>query len=409
MCRKPRKSRKSQQMSGHNKQSQNYHTSDWWWSLDKTTLLMVLVLIVFGFVLSFSASPAIAIKKNYNEFYYVFRHLIILVPACLLMMATSTLSPKNIYRIALVIFFGGLILMVATLAIGVEAKGARRWLYVFGLSLQPSEFVKPAFVLLSAWLFAHSNRDPHASGYSLSVLFYGVFLLLLILQPDFGQALLVSLVWVGMFFLAGIPWSFIIALMGLGVGGICLAYFTMPHVTSRIDRFFNPELGDNYQIGRALDAIREGGLFGKGPGEGTIKSILPDAHTDFVFAVAAEEFGVIGCLLIIAAFAFIVLFILTRALQEQDRFIRFAGAGLAALFGLQALINIAVNLDMIPAKGMTLPFISYGGSSLLATGFTVGCFLSLTRKRPRGEIPLFTEAPDMNIRTPGYARGGSQL
>jgi len=311
-----------------------------------------------------------------------------LLPAVAIMFAASTLAPKQIRRASLAIFLIGIGLMILILFLGPEVKGARRWLQLGGFSLQPSEFVKPAFVVLTAWLFNESQKRKDVPGLELAILLYAVFALLLVLQPDFGQTLLVTLVWGALFFMAGINMIWIAVLAALGIGGLVASYMLVPHVASRIDRFLYPASGDTYQTDRSLDSFIHGGWFGRGPGEGTVKDVLPDSHTDFIFAVAAEEYGLIACLILLTLFAFIVLRGLSKASQEPDGFIRHAVAGLIMLFGLQTLINMAVNVGLLPAKGMTLPFISYGGSSLLAMALTMGFALGLTRKRPRaGRLP----------------------
>jgi cell division protein FtsW len=272
--------------------------------------------------------------------------------------------------------------MILILFLGPEIKGAKRWLQVGSFSLQPSEFVKPAFIVLTAWLFNESQKRKDVPGLELAILLYGIFALLLVLQPDFGQTLLVTLVWGALFYMAGINLFWILALGAVGLVGVVAAYFLVPHVTSRVDRFLDPASGDTYQADRSIDSFLHGGWFGRGPGEGTVKDVLPDSHTDFIFAVAAEEYGLIACLILLTLFAFIVLRGLSKASQESNGFIRHAVAGLMMLFGLQTLINMSVNVGLLPAKGITLPFISYGGSSLLAMALTMGFALGLTRKRP---------------------------
>jgi cell division protein FtsW len=362
--------------------------SDWWFTVDRLMFFGLLLLMGLGVVLSLAASPPIAAKFNLEPFYFVRRQAAMLVPAVAIMFAASTLTPKQIRRACLIIFVVGIALMAATMLVGPEIKGAKRWLQFGFFSIQPSEFVKPAFVVLTAWLFNESQKRSDVPGLELAIVLYGVFVLLLVLQPDFGQTLLVSIVWVALFFMAGINLLWIGALGVAGLGGVVTAYFLVPHVASRIDRFLNPASGDTYQADRAFESFLHGGWFGRGPGEGTVKDVLPDSHTDFIFAVAAEEYGLIACLILLALFAFIVLRGLSKASQESDGFIRHAVAGLIMLFGLQALINMAVNVGLLPAKGMTLPFISYGGSSLLAMALTMGLALGLTRRRPKaGRLP----------------------
>ena len=356
--------------------------SDWWFTVDRLMFFALLLLMGAGLVLSLAASPPIAAKYNVEPFYFVRRHAALLLPAVAIMFAASTLTPKQIRRASLVIFVVGIALMALTMFVGPEIKGAKRWLQLGMVSLQPSEFVKPAFIVLTAWLFNESQKRRDIPGIQLALLLYGVFALLLVLQPDFGQTLLITLVWGALVYMAGINLIWIAALVTAGIGGLTAAYFLVPHVASRIDRFLYPASGDTYQADRALDSFLHGGWFGRGPGEGTVKDVLPDSHTDFIFAVAAEEYGLIACVILLALFAFIVLRGLSKASQESDGFIRHAVAGLTMLFGLQALINMAVNVGLLPAKGMTLPFISYGGSSLLAMALTMGFALGLTRKRP---------------------------
>ncbi len=356
--------------------------SDWWFTVDRLMFFGLLLLMGAGLVLSLAASPAIAERYNLEPFYFVRRHAALLLPAVAIMFAASTLAPKQIRRASLVIFVVGIALMIAILFLGPEVKGAKRWLQIGAFSLQPSEFVKPAFIVLVAWLLNESQKRKDVPGLELAVMLYGVFALLLVLQPDFGQTLLITLVWGVLFFMAGINIVWIVLLAGLGFAGLAAAYFLLPHVASRIDRFIDPGSGDTYQSDRSLDSFLHGGWFGRGPGEGKVKDVLPDSHTDFIFAVAAEEYGLIACLILLTLFAFIVLRGLSKASQEPDGFIRHAVAGLVMLFGLQTLINMAVNVGLLPAKGMTLPFISYGGSSLLAMALTMGFALGLTRKRP---------------------------
>jgi len=370
--------------------------SDWWFTVDRLMFFGLLLLMGAGLVLSLAASPPIAAKFDVEPFYFVRRHAALLLPAVAIMFAASTLTPKQIRRASLVIFLVGIALMVLILFLGPEIKGAKRWLQFGALSVQPSEFVKPAFVILTAWLFNESQKRPDVPGIQLAIALYAIFATLLVLQPDFGQTLLVTLVWGALFYMAGINMVWIATLGLIGVAGIVTAYFLVPHVTSRIDRFLDPASGDTYQADRSLDSFLHGGWFGRGPGEGTVKNVLPDSHTDFIFAVTAEEYGLIACLILLALFAFIVLRGLSKASQEPDGFIRHAVAGLVMLFGLQALINMAVNVGLLPAKGMTLPFISYGGSSLLAMALTMGFALGLTRRRPMaGRLKQSAEAqPD---------------
>ena len=357
--------------------------SEWWWTVDRLLLGSLLVLMVVGIVLCLAASPPVAARLGISDpFHFVDRQVLFLIPATVVLFGTSFLQPRTIRRVCVVVFAIFFVLLCATLVIGPEVKGARRWLTLAGVTVQPSEFLKPAFVVLSAWLFAESGKRPEMPAQFFAILLLGAVLLPLIMQPDFGQTTLICLVWGALFFLAGLRWIWMVGLVGAGAGGLTLAYNVVPHVRKRIDRFLDPATGDTYQVDTALESFRHGGWLGQGPGEGTVKRILPDGHTDFVFAVAAEEFGIIMCLILLSLFAFIILRSLNRALKEQDPFARFAATGLAMLFGLQASINMAVNVHLMPAKGMTLPFISYGGSSLISLAFGMGMLLALSRSHP---------------------------
>ena len=358
---------------------------EWWWTVDRLLLSALFGLMLAGIVLSLAASPAVAHRIGLDTFHFVNRQVFFLIPATAVLIGTSFLSPYWIRRLAFVAFLGALVLVVATLFIGAEIKGARRWLNFAGIGLQPSEFLKPAFVVLAAWLFAESAKRPEMPANLLAMLLLGATVTPLVLQPDVGQTSLITAVWAALFFMAGMRWLWVFGLAGVGAAGIVGAYFTFPHVRRRIDKFMEPGTADTFQVDVALDAFQQGGWFGKGPGEGTVKRIIPDSHTDFIFAVAAEEFGAILCLVIIALFAFVVLRSLSHAYRDEDPFCRFAVAGLAMLFGLQSCINLMVNLHLIPTKGMTLPFVSYGGSSLIALAFGMGMLIALTRRRPRAE------------------------
>ncbi len=353
----------------------------WWWTIDRWTLLSVAVLMGLGAILILAASPAVSERIGLGAFSLAKRQLVLLPLAGAMMFAMSLLSPRWVRRAAVFGFLGSLLLMVATLMIGPEIKGATRWINLGGFSLQPSEFVKPCFAVVAAWMFALGKEQENFAGAGVAFGLWTLVVLLLLLQPDFGQAFVVSAVFGVQFFLAGLPMLLVAALALLGIGGIFGAYFLLPHVTQRIDSFFDPDVGDRYQIERSMEAFMNGGLFGRGPGEGTVKLYLPDAHADFVFAVAGEELGLIACLLIVGIFAFVVLRGFTRLLGENNLFVMLAATGLLTQFGLQALINMGSALHLMPTKGMTLPFISYGGSSLMALALGMGMVLALTRRR----------------------------
>ncbi|NMG41495.1 putative lipid II flippase FtsW [Chelativorans sp. ZYF759] len=355
--------------------------ANWWWTVDRWFLAAFLCLMGLGAVLSFAASPAVAERIGLDSFHFVIRQLVFMIPAVLVLIGVSFLDRRNVRRLALAMLIVALAMMVAVLFVGAEIKGARRWLYLFGVSLQPSEYLKPAFVVISAWLFAEKARNPDIPGNLLALLLLAAVLALLVAQPDLGQTLLVTATWGAMFFMAGMPWLWIMLIGGIALGGAAMAYTVFPHVAGRIDRFITGE-GDTYQVDMGREAFVRGGWFGQGPGEGSVKRILPDSHTDFIFAVAGEEFGLVACMIILGLFAFIVLRGLNASLRERDDFTRYSVAGLVVLFGLQAIINMGVNVQLLPAKGMTLPFISYGGSSLIAMAISMGMVLALTRVRP---------------------------
>ncbi len=358
----------------------------WWWTVDRLMLAALIALMLAGIVLSLAASPPVAARIGLDPFYFVNRHVMYLVPALFVLLGTSLLSPRYVRRLALVVFIVSILLVVATMFWGAEVKGARRWIVVLGLNIQPSEFLKPAFVILIAWLFGESARRPEMPANTMALGLLALAVTLLVLQPDFGQTMLIVLVWGALFFLAGMRLVWVFGLAGVAGIGLLGAFFTIPHVEQRIKRFLDPASGDTFQVQTAMESFLNGGWLGRGPGEGTVKRILPDSHADFVFAVAAEEFGVVLCLALLVLFAFIVVRALLHAFNANDAFTRFAVSGLAMLFGLQSAINMAVNLHLVPAKGMTLPFISYGGSSMISLAYGMGMLLALTRDRPRAAL-----------------------
>jgi len=359
--------------------------ANWWWTIDRWLIAALGTLVIFGLVLTMAASPAVAERLGLPTFHFVNKQVMFLVPALAVFFAASLLSPRHVRRVALIVFIVSMALIFAALLFGEEVKGARRW--IFGV--QPSEFMKPGFVVLAAWAFSEGGRD-RLPGNLIALLLLPATIIPLILQPDFGQTMLVSLVWVGLFFIAGLRWIWVFGVGGIGMGGVLLAYKFVPHVRARILKFIDPSatggVADTFQVDTALQSFFAGGWTGKGPGEGTLKRILPDAHTDFIFAVTAEEFGIIACLVIVAVFMFIVVRGLAIASRNEDQFCRLAGAGLIMLFGIQSAINMAVNLHLMPAKGMTLPFISYGGSSVISLALGMGFMIAVMRKRPRAEI-----------------------
>mgnify|MGYP003626475182 CR=1 FL=1 len=356
----------------------------WWWTVDRWTLAAIAALMAFGTILALASSPAVAVRIGVDELHFVKRHLALLPLAVMLIVGVSLLTPVQVRRLSLLGFACCLALLVLTLLVGPEIKGARRWIGIAGFSLQASEFVKPTFALVTAWLLSEQARDPRFPGMPIAVAAFAIVISLVLAQPDLGQTVVITTVWMAQIFLAGIPLWLVFGGIIAAIAGLAGAYLLLPHVTSRIDRFLDPSSGDTYQIDRSLEAFNNGGLFGRGPGEGVVKNYLPDAHADFVFAVAGEELGLIVSLAIVGLFAFIVLRGMGRALADHSLFALLAVSGLMTQFGLQALINMGSSLQLMPTKGMTLPFISYGGSSLLAIGLGLGMALALTRRRVGG-------------------------
>lgn len=357
----------------------------WWLTIDRWLFIGVCVLILIGMFLSFSASSGVAHTLELDSFFFVRRHAALLIPVLVLMVSVSLLSPQMIRLFSWGLLALCIALLIATPFIGMEIKGARRWITLGGFSIQASEFAKPAFVVVAAWLFALRTKQATLACVGLYVLLVTLFLL----QPDFGMVFVLSTVWLVQLFLIGLPLVYVYILGGAALTGIGGAYALFPHVASRINRFLNPEAGDQYQVMRSLEAFRNGGIFGKGPGEGVIKKSLPDAHADFVFSVAGEEFGLIMCLSIIGLYLFIigrVLYrIMGRRVDEANSFVFLAVIGLVFQFSIQIFINMGSSLNLIPTKGMTLPFLSYGGSSFLSTAIAMGMILGLTRKRLPGK------------------------
>jgi len=355
---------------------------NWWWTVDRTMLAGIGALAMIGLVLIFAASPAVGERVYGAEMHFVVKHMMFLLPAALLLLFVSLLAPLGVLRlgVGMLALFGSLLLL--TLLFAPEVKGAQRWLPILGFPLQPSEFVKPAAVVVAAHLLA---RQPGVSALPSTLAVVLPILMVLALQPDVGMAAVVAMVYGLQLFVAGLAWFWVLLLLGAGVFGAWQAYLWLPHFAERVNDFLDPtSLG--YQIERALRAVAAGGLFGRGPGEGTQNRHLPDAHADFIFAATAEEFGIVACMALVALFAFLILRGLWRVNESSDRFVQLAAMGLIAELGLQALINMAVNLNLIPTKGMTLPFISYGGSSLLALAIAMGMLLALSRRGARLQL-----------------------
>jgi len=355
----------------------------WWWTTDRWLLGAVAILIGVGVMMSFAASPAAAQRMNVGDpFHFAVRQCVFAALAAAILVGASMLEGRGIRRTAFFVYIFSILVMMALPFIGHEAKGATRWVHVAGFTLQPSEFMKPALIILVAWMFSEGQKGQGVPGVSIAFGLYALSVGLLLIQPDVGQTVLITVAFGAAFWMAGVPLSWVMLLGGLAVAGLSSTYFLFPHVASRVDRFLSPDKADTHQVDRAAEAIAAGGFFGRGPGEGVMKRHVPDLHTDFIYSVGAEEYGLVFSLLLISLFAFVVIRGLYKAMKLTDPFEQVAAAGLFVLVGQQAFINVAVNLNMIPTKGMTLPFISYGGSSMLAMGLTLGLALALTRRRP---------------------------
>ncbi len=366
--------------------------TEWWWTVDRVLLGLVILLLLTGLVFSFAASPPVAERIGLAPMHFVLRHALFVPLAAAVMIGISFLTPRQVRRAALIMLIVSLILMMLVLFIGTEVKGSRRWLSIAGFSLQPSEFVKPAFIVIVAWLFAEDTRRPEVPGRLLAVVLLLIVTALLVAEPDLGQTMLIFAVWGALFFLAGVSPIVVAGLAATSIAGLFVAYRMYPHVAARIDRFIDPASGDTYQVDTALKSFQRGGWSGTGPGEGVMKRVLPDSHTDFVFAVVAEEFGIVVCLILVLIFAVIVMRGLMLAFKRKNTFERLAIAGLVTQIGVQAFINMGVNLQLLPAKGMTLPFISYGGSALLAAAITIGFLLALSRQRAGPRVTIMARA-----------------
>jgi len=363
--------------------------AQWFWTVDRALLGAALTLIALGVMLSFASSPAaiLADESISDPFHYSWRMLVWATGGVGIMLTVSLLSPRGVRRIAVLALLGALFVMALLPFIGDTVKGAARWVNLGPFSLQPSEFAKPSLIVFAAWMFAEGQKGQGVPGVSIAFGFYAVTVALLLIQPDIGQTLLITTTFMAVFFMAGVPLKWVAVLGTMFVAGMTAIYMLFPHVQARVAKFVSPGIEDTHQIDRASEAIRAGGLIGRGVGEGVMKRHVPDLHTDFIYSVGAEEFGLVLSLVMIGLYAFIVVRGMRKAMKLNDAFEQVAAAGLFMLIGLQACINVAVNLNLIPTKGMTLPFISYGGSSMMAMGLTMGFALALTRKRPGAYEP----------------------
>ncbi len=355
----------------------------WWWTMDRWLLGVVAILIGLGVLMSFAASPAAAARMNIGDpFHFAVRQCIFAAIGSVILISASLLDARGVRRASFFIYGAAIAIMIALPFLGHNAKGATRWVELGGFSLQPSEFMKPALIVLVAWMFAEGQKGQGVPGVTIAFLLYFTAVGLLLIQPDVGQTVLITVAFGAAFWMAGVPLSWVMGLGAVALAGLCSTYFLFPHVHARVEKFLSPDSADTHQVDRAAEAIAAGGFFGRGPGEGVMKRHVPDLHTDFIYSVAAEEYGLIFSLLLISLFAILVIRGLYKALKLNDPFQQVAAAGLFVMVGEQVFINVAVNLNLIPTKGMTLPFISYGGSSMLAMCLTLGMALALTRRRP---------------------------
>ncbi len=359
---------------------------NWWRSIDRKIFITTIILIFIGCLISFGATPSIAIKYGLEPYYFVKKHLIFTPVAFFFIFFTSLFSKVGIKRFFLFIFLISIFFIFYSFFIGIESKGSIRWVYFFGYSFQPSEFLKVSFIIICAWIFSSKNQLKVINNQIFSFILYLFISGLILYQPDFSMFIIISSVYFGQLFINGLKWKWVIACSFFFSFVFFVTYFLLSNVKIRIDNFFDPSTGDNYQISKSLQAIKEGGLFGKGPGMGTVKDNLPDAHTDFIFSVIAEEFGLISCLFVIIFFIYLIFKIYKRVKNEKYLFVILSVSGLVIQLGSQIFVNIGSTIGLIPTTGTTLPFISYGGSSMISTALNIGVILALTRVNYKDNI-----------------------
>ncbi|MBN9543782.1 MAG: putative lipid II flippase FtsW [Alphaproteobacteria bacterium] len=359
----------------------NTFIGQWWWSVDRFSFVIILIMIAFSAFMVATASPAVAERIGLESFFFIRKQIVYLSVALVTLFVISTFSPKNIKLLGATGFAAGILLMVAVLFVGTEVKGATRWISFGGFSMQPSEFIKPFFTVIVAWILSKKYEHEHFPSFTITTFIYFTLVVLLLLQPDLGMTVTITIIWIGQMFVAGLS---IVWLIASGMGGLLLvglSYLFLPHVTKRIDNYLNPEASENYQVTRSLEAFMNGGLYGTGPGEGLVKQHIPDSHTDFIFAVVGEELGLLTCIIIISLYATIVVRGFINLTNESDKFSAFTITGLLIQFGTQSMINMGVTLNLLPTKGMTLPFISYGGSSMISVAIAIGILLALSKRK----------------------------
>ncbi|NBX86435.1 MAG: cell division protein FtsW [Proteobacteria bacterium] len=355
----------------------------WWWEMDRVSVITLLVIMLCGAVAVTTASVAVAKTYNVGAYYFALRQYVFLGVAAGLMVVLTGLKPVGVQRLGMILFGVAFVGLLLTFVLGVEVKGAKRWLEIAGQSVQPTEFLKPALIILTAMLLAHDEPQRRLQGFLVSIVLMAMVAIPVLLQPNFGMVLAMGTVWFAQVFMAGLP---LLWLAPLVAGGLCVvvgSYMLLPHVRDRLERFVNPGASDTYQIDQASEAIMAGHLWGRGAGEGVVKNQLPDAHTDFIFAVVVEEFGILVGLMLMGLFLFLVLRGFSRVVEQDDRFVLLAAGGLLTLVSLHVCVNIGVALHLVPTTGMTLPFVSYGGSSTFAMALVFGLLLALLRKQGR--------------------------
>ncbi len=357
----------------------------WWIDIDKVNFLLVLGIIAFGLMMTATSSPAVSKRIGVEKFFFLKKQMIFAFIALSLLIVISFLDQEKIKLFCLVGFVLSIFLLVAVLIFGSEAKGAKRWIGIMGFSLQPSEFAKTFFIIMNAFILNRLNLEKWQLKYGVSVALYLPIVCLLILQPDFGMTLTFTALWVAQIFVYGLPLPFIsiIGIIGL-IGGLG-AYVAFPHVEDRINKFLDSS-EKNYQAERSIDAFVNGSFVGTGPGNGVVKNFVPDAHTDFIFSVIGEEYGIASCIILIIIFAYLITRIVKRALDEEDMFVYLSLCGLMMQFTMQVIVNIGASLKLLPTKGMTLPFISYGGSSMISMAICFGLILALTKRKYHRDV-----------------------
>ncbi|SPR10450.1 FtsW/RodA/SpoVE family cell cycle protein [Orientia tsutsugamushi] len=351
----------------------------WWKSIDQYTVFLLCILSALSLMLVTTSGAAVANRIGVPQSYFASKHIFYVVLAVGTTFVVSFLNKTTIKRLAILGFILNIILLIFIKFYGNPIKGAKRWINIGGISLQPSEFVKPFFLVITGWLL--SAIQSNEIRFIVTIILYLIVALLLITQPDFGMLITISVAFGIQLFIAGIPLLWLLILICISIAGTAGAYSLLPHVKRRINSFLDPANSENYQVMKSLQAFKNGGLYGKGPGEGLVKHMLPDSHTDFIFAVAGEELGAIVCLIIVAIFTFIVIYGFVKLLFEEDNYTIFVSSGILSQFGFQAIVNMCVSTNLLPTKGMTLPFISYGGSSSVAVAIGVGILLALTRHK----------------------------